>query len=225
MKQRVRMDGTMMITATVLTGFLCFFPGLYTKNLFWDNVISFLGLMFILKGTYLRMAARGYKKEFSKKGQDLVVDGLYTLTRNPMYLGTYLIGAGFLLTVWPWWFLLIFSALFFIRFNKQMVKEEAHLKQLFGEKYEKYCQQTPRFFPTIQSLIRLKMREVFPWGMCWSTKERLGLLGWPMLAFVLKALQQYFVFHTVDFVRIFYVFICAMVVFAFGLMLRYRFNK
>ncbi len=224
MKQRIKIDGTMMVLTIVLTGFLYFFSILYTQNIFWDNLLNFVGMILILKGTYLRMAARGYKKEFSQKGQDLVVDGLYTLTRNPMYLGTYLIGAGFVLVVWPWWFLIIFSVLFFVRFNVQMVKEEAHLKKLFGAKYEKYCQTTPRFFPTLKALINLKATKIFPWKMCWSTKERLGLLGWPALAFVLELLQGYAMHSVIDFARVFYVFFAAILVFALGLVFRYRFN-
>jgi hypothetical protein len=128
------------------------------------------------------------------------------------------------LIVWPWWFLVIFSALFFVRFNQQMVKEEAHLKKLFGAKYEKYCKETPRFFPALKSLIQLKVAKVFPWKMCWSTKERLGLLGWPILAFFLEIFQRYVIFHVVDITSVLYLFISAILVFAIALVLRYRFN-
>jgi len=224
MKQRIKIDGTIMASTVILTGIFYFFPNLYTKNIFWDNVCTFLGVICLLKGTYLRMAARGYKKEFSNKGHGLVTDGLYTLTRNPMYLGTFLIGSGFLLIVWPWWFWVIFSVFFFLRFNKQIVAEEAHLSQLFGEQYKKYCQKTPQFFPSVKGMIYLKMAYVFPWKMCWSTKERLGLLGWPTLAFGLKIIQQYVVFQAVDVVRLIYIFLLAIAVFVLGLILRYRFN-
>lgn len=224
MKQRIRIDGSLMILTVVLTVILYFFSNLHTKNIFWDNVCTFLGLMFLLKGTYLRMAARGYKKEFSNKGHGLVTEGLYTLTRNPMYLGTSLIGSGFLLIVWPWWFLAIFAVLFFVRFNKQMVAEEAHLSVLFGEQYKKYCQETPRFLPSIKSLVHLKMNQTFPWNMCWSTKERFGLLGWPLLAFILKMGQQYVVFQSVDMTRLVCVFALTIAIFALGLTIRYRFN-
>jgi protein-S-isoprenylcysteine O-methyltransferase Ste14 len=225
MKQRIKIDGTLMFSAIILTAMLYFSPYLYSNNLFLDDLCDFVGLIAILKGTYLRMAARGYKKEFSKKGQDLVMSGPYSLTRNPMYLGTYLIGAGFALIVWPWWFLVIFSLLFYFRFNQQMVKEEAHLKKLFGEKYEKYCRQVPRLFPSWNKAFHIKMSEVFPWDMCWSTKERLGLLGWPLLALLLEILQERVVFNIVDVSRAVYVFSMAIVVFAVALILRYRFNK
>jgi protein-S-isoprenylcysteine O-methyltransferase Ste14 len=225
MKQRVRTDVTIMVLVIILTGFLYFTPHFHIKSIFWNNVCDFIGLIFILKGTYLRMAARGYKKEFSQKGQGLVVDGLYTLTRNPMYLGTYLTGVGFVLIVWPWWFLAIFSMLFFIRFNKQMVKEETHLKQLFGEKYEKYCKETPRFFPDLRRLINLKVTKVFPWKICWSTKERFGLLGWLLLAFGLQIVQDYVVFHSDDIGRTACVFSCAILVFIVSLFVHYRWVK
>lgn len=224
MKLRIKIDGTIMILAIAVTGFLYLFSILYPQDLFWDNVFNFIGMILILKGTYLRMAARGYKKEFSQKGQGLVVGGLYALTRNPMYLGTFLIGSGFVLIVWPWWLLAVFSALFYLRFDRQMVKEEAHLKKFFGAKYEIYCRDTPRFFPSVQGMLKLKVSQVFPWMICWSTKERLGLLGWPALAFLLEVLQRYVVFRTVDLAGIVYVFAGAVGVFAVALIVRYRFH-
>jgi protein-S-isoprenylcysteine O-methyltransferase Ste14 len=225
MKQRIKIDGTIMFSAIILTAMLYFSPHLYSHSIFLDDLCDFIGLIAILKGTYLRMAARGYKKEFSKKGQALVMCGLYSLTRNPMYLGTYLIGAGFVLIVWPWWFLIVFTVLFFVRFNQQIVKEEAHLKKLFGEKYEKYCRQVPRFFPSFKKMLHMKMSEVFPWDICWSTKERLGLLGWPLLALFLEIFQERVIFNIMDVSRAVYVFLMAIVVFAVALALRYRLNK
>ena len=225
MKRRIKIDGTIMSIVIVITGILCFFPSLYTKSIFLDDICDFFGLLLILKGTYLRMAARGYKKEFSKEGHDLVRSGPYSITRNPMYLGTYFIGSGFVLITWPWWFLAIFLVLFFMRFNKQMVKEEGYLKKIFGEKYEKYCREVPRFFPSWKKVIHLKMSEVFPWPICWSTKERLGLIGWPFLALILEMLQEWIVFSVFDIGRAVSIFAAAIILFAAGLALRYQFNK
>ena len=222
MKQRVRADVTLMLFAIALTGFIYFTPLVRTNSVIWNNALDWIGLMSILKGTYLRMAARGYKKAFSQKGHDLVVDGLYTLTRNPMYLGTYLIGAGFTLILLPWWFLAVFSAIFFLRFNKQMVQEETHLKGLFGEKYERYCRTTPRFFPSLKRSITLKVAEVFPWETCWSTKERWGLLAWPALALVLVVIQEYAIYQAIDILRVLSVFVSAILVFGLALFFHYR---
>lgn len=225
MKQRIKIDGTIMFSAVILTAILCFSPYLYPSDILVDDLCDFLGLLFILKGTYLRMAARGYKKEFSQKGQDLVMTGPYSLTRNPMYLGTFSIGAGFVLIVWPWWSLAIFALLFFIRFNAQMVKEEAYLKKVFGEKYEKYCRQVPRFFPSLKASFNIKMSQVFPWKMCWSTKERVGLFGWPLLALLLEIFQEWIVYNTIDVGRAVYVFCIAIILFAVALSVRYKFSK
>jgi protein-S-isoprenylcysteine O-methyltransferase Ste14 len=225
MKQRIKIDGTIMFSAIILTAILCFSPYLYPKDIFIDDLCDFFGLLFILKGTYLRMAARGYKKEFSKKGQDLVMSGPYSLTRNPMYLGTFFIGAGFVLIVWPWWFLAIFAFIFFTRFNVQMEKEETYLKKIFGEKYENYCRQVPRFFPSLKASLNIKMSKVFPWNICWSTKERLGLLGWPLLAVILEIFQEWVVYGAIDIIRVVYVFSITIAFFAVALMIRYKFSK
>ncbi len=225
MKQRIKIDGTLMFSAIILTAILCFSPELYPDNIFIDDACDFFGFLFILKGAYLRMAARGYKKEFSQKGQDLVMTGPYSLTRNPMYLGTFFIGAGFSLILWPWWLLSVFAFLFYIRFNAQMVKEEAYLTKIFKEKYERYCKEVPRFFPPFKKMLNINMSKVFPWGMCWSTKERLGLIAWPALALVLELFQEKIVYNSFDIGRAVYVFFLAAGIFAVGLMIRYRFSR
>ena len=123
----------------ILTGLLYQFPRVYYANRFFDNILDFIGLSVMLKGVYIRMAARGHKKAHSNQGEGLVTTGLYSYTRNPMYLGTFLVGAGFVLIVWPWWSLPIFGWLFYLRFKKQVLKEEKHLRGLFKEEYKIYC--------------------------------------------------------------------------------------
>ncbi|VAX38014.1 hypothetical protein MNBD_UNCLBAC01-720 [hydrothermal vent metagenome] len=214
MKKRIKIDSSLLSFVIILTGFLYLFPGLYGSNRFFDNVLDFIGMMGVLKGVVLRMAARGHKKANSRKGQALVTEGLYSLTRNPMYLGSFLIGAGFVFIVWPWWTLPLFAGLFYMRFNKQMVKEEAVLSEQFGKVYQDYCRKSPRIFPSISTMIKFKVSTIINMKELFSTKEKRGLIGWPLLAVVLETFQEMFLFKSTDIFQTCILFISSMAVFA-----------
>ncbi|MEL6191714.1 MAG: isoprenylcysteine carboxylmethyltransferase family protein [Bacteroidota bacterium] len=77
----------------------------------------------------------------------LVVRGLYRFTRNPMILGVcnMLLGIGF-------WFsslaIILWGVIFFIGTHIHfMRKEEPQLKDRFGEEYDEYRDNVPRWFP------------------------------------------------------------------------------
>ena len=222
MKKRVQVDSLILSSIIIFTGVLYLFPGLYSKSIFSDNVFDYFGFLAMLSGIYLRMAARGYKKEFSKKGHGLVSDGLYALVRNPMYLGSFLMGAGFLLIVWLWWALPLFALAFYQRFNKQMIKEEKHLEELFGEEYKDYCKKTPRLFPKIKKMKSLKFSQTFPWDIAWSTKEKRGLFLWPILGIVLETFQQQVVLRQTNMGQTVMIAAFAGVAFAVSLSILYK---
>ena len=79
------------------------------------------------------MLARGHKRAHSKDSHSLVTTGIYQLTRNPMYVGTFLIGTGFILMLWPLWGVVIFTPLFYWRFKGEVEKEEKLLEDNFGD--------------------------------------------------------------------------------------------
>lgn len=198
MKKRIKVDSALLSVAILFSAVIYRFPHWYPKSLFWNNCLLVLGMMFILKGIFLRMAARGHKKSHSGNGRGLVTSGLYAYMRNPMYLGTFLVGVGFLLVAWPWWFLPIFAVLFYWRFNKQMVKEEKHLASLFGKDFTNYCQRVPRLFPRPSSWLKFNFARCCPWKEVWSTKETRGLYGWPVAVVLAESIKRKVVFGTVD---------------------------
>jgi len=222
MKKRIKIDSSLLSFVIILTGFLYLFPGLYSSNRNFDNIMDFFGLITILKGVLLRMSARGHKKAHSKKSEALVTDGPYSLVRNPMYLGSFLLGAGFVLIVWPWWSLPIFAGLFYMRFKKQVVKEEALLTEVFGKEYTSYCRKVSRVFPSYKKIFKLKMKDVIDMEEAFSTKEKRGLMGWPILAVLLESFQEIFVFKSTDIGQTFLIFVSAMLLFAAGCMILYK---
>jgi protein-S-isoprenylcysteine O-methyltransferase Ste14 len=77
----------------------------------------------------------------------LVVTGIYRHVRNPMHSGVFLILIGETLItgqahIFLWCIGLIILHLFYIPLS-----EEEGLKQRFGESYQVYCQNVPRWIP------------------------------------------------------------------------------
>ncbi|HBG62070.1 MAG: hypothetical protein A2Y03_03415 [Omnitrophica WOR_2 bacterium GWF2_38_59] len=225
MKKRIKIDSSILSFVIVLTGFLYVFPNLYSQSKGVDDVLDVLGIIFIIKGVLIRMAARGHKKKFSKKGGDLVTSGLYSLVRNPMYLGSCCLGIGFVLLVWPWWSVPIFLCLFYLRFNKQVVQEEELLSKMFGEKYTDYCKVTPRVFPSIKKCFEVRTKDIINTEELFSTKEVRGLLTWPLLAIVLEYFQEKVVFKGADLNQIVGVLLVSIVSYLILLFVFYRQRK
>lgn len=90
-----------------------------------------------------------------RKSAEIVQDGPYSMTRNPLYvfstIGAIGIGAqtGSLIVA------LAFGILCYLAFASVIRTEEAFLKASFGKPYEDYCKAVPRFFPRL-SLFRDK---------------------------------------------------------------------
>ena len=97
-----------------------------------------------LTGVLLRAWAAGCLE----KNQSLATGGPYALTRNPLYLGSFLIGAGFAIAGGSWIVGLAFVVFFLLIYWPVMHREEESLRTQFGEDYHRYAEQVPLFFPT-----------------------------------------------------------------------------
>ncbi len=222
MKKRIQIDTTLLVLIILFTGALYLNRRIYFVSPGADNVLDFLGMIVICKGVLLRMSARGHKKAHSREGDRLVETGPYVLTRNPMYLGSFLIGAGFALIVWPWWSWPIFAVFFYARFIVQILKEEKHLAQLFPNDFTAYCQRAPRLLPSLKTVLKTSPKQIFRMDEAFCTKEKWGLLGWPLLAVILEASQETLVFGTTHILTVLATFAAAIVVLTLGLWITYQ---
>jgi len=82
-------------------------------------------------------------------GTQLVTTGPFGYVRNPLYVGNMLIytGVGVMsMALFPW-LALGALAFFFGQYTAIVSLEEEHLRQKFGEEYDRYTGAVPRFFP------------------------------------------------------------------------------
>jgi len=101
-------------------------------------------LALVLPGLALRAAASGTVK----KNRELAVTGPYAYTRNPLYLGSTLIAAGFALALLSWPVALLLAAGFAAIYIPVIASEERFLRATFPE-FENYCRSVPRFIPRL----------------------------------------------------------------------------
>ena len=91
-------------------------------------------LLLVLPGLALRAAASGTVK----KNQELTVTGPYAYTRNPLYLGSTLIAAGFAVALLSWPLALLLAVGFAAIYIPVIASEEQFLRATFPE-FDDYC--------------------------------------------------------------------------------------
>src|SRR5438552_13586059 len=98
------------------------------------------GLLFIFPGLALRALASGHVR----KDRELTSTGPYAYTRNPLYLGSLLIVAGFAVAARNWWIALATIVLFAAVYLPVVWPEEKRLRRPFTSSAT-YAAQVPRF--------------------------------------------------------------------------------
>src|ERR1700736_1348494 len=95
-----------------------------------------------LLGLCIRALASGHVQ----KNEALATTGPYAYTRNPLYLGSLLIGVGFALAARSWWIGLLLLVMFFAIYIPVIRGEEESLREKFPG-FGEYARQVPRMFP------------------------------------------------------------------------------
>lgn len=122
-------------------------------------------------GAALRACAAGHVS----KNQSLAMSGPYAYTRNPLYLGSTLMGAGFSLAGGNWILALACAVLFAAVYWPVIRREEDYLRREFGGVYDHYAQQVPLFLPRIHGPAG---GERFQWKQYKRNREYEALLGY-----------------------------------------------
>jgi len=103
-----------------------------------------LGALLIVPGLLIRALASGHVR----KNEALVTSGPYGYTRNPLYLGSLLMGIGFAIAARSWWIGVALVVMFFAIYLPVIRDEEKFLRGKFPE-FDEYARRVPRMFPRI----------------------------------------------------------------------------
>jgi protein-S-isoprenylcysteine O-methyltransferase Ste14 len=146
------------------------------RSIAYGTIVAALGLM-------VRAAAAGYLR----KDRELAVTGPYALTRNPLYLGSAILAAGFVVASHAWIAGLLVSLYFGIFYYAVMRNEEEDLRMRFGQDFNAYATRVPLFFPNpfaseksqspAQSAANVEVNGGFSWAQYRRNREYRALFG------------------------------------------------
>ncbi len=129
------------------------------------------GLPLVLAGESIRTWSSGH----IRKNKQLATDGPYAYSRNPLYLGSFVLGLGFAVSGNSAWVVGIFLAAFGGMYTSVIQSEERDLARVFGAEFELYRRTVPRFLP------RLRRRPYgggeFDWALVHKHREYQAWFG------------------------------------------------
>jgi protein-S-isoprenylcysteine O-methyltransferase Ste14 len=160
-------------------GFLC------GALFFWlarpTSVTLLVGGIVAIPGLAVRAWATGHLR----KNESLATTGPYAYTRNPLYLGSFLIGLGFTIAAGRLVLVIILAAMLLGIYLPVMRVESATLAELFGKKYRRYAREVPLILPRL-SPYRTNDRAKFDSALYRRYREyRAGagvIVAWVLLA-------------------------------------------
>jgi protein-S-isoprenylcysteine O-methyltransferase Ste14 len=129
-----------------------------------------VGGLVLVPGLVLRGLASGHVQ----KDKELTTSGPYAYTRNPLYLGSLMLAAGFAIAARSWWIVMIMLLMFIVIYVPVIAGEERYLQQMFSE-YDDYARNVPRMLPRLSAFG--KQQSAYSSARYWKHREYEASLG------------------------------------------------
>jgi protein-S-isoprenylcysteine O-methyltransferase Ste14 len=118
-----------------------------------NPMLNLLGFLIALAGAVTRIVAAGYAMPFTSgrenflKAESLNTSGVYSIVRNPLYVGNFLVYNGVLVAYSSPIALAFFNIFFILNYHFIILSEENYLQGQFGDAYREYLKAVPRVIP------------------------------------------------------------------------------
>jgi len=172
------------------------------QSLLNNKYLTFLGFITAFTGEFIRIITIGFTgKKTSGRGRvikafSLNTDGLYSFTRNPLYLGNLFITLGLTIIYNSFLCYLIVLGFWAFQYWYIIIAEEDFLKKKFGQIYLDYLTKVPRLFPKFYKipvffLRGSSLRNFFPKDKNFNwryvlEREYNSFFSWIMCAIILE---------------------------------------
>lgn len=135
-----------------------YYDGVYNTPLI--VVAVFVGLL----GQGIRIWVAGFvprdtsgRNTKEQKASVLNHTGLYSVCRNPLYLGNFLMMLAPIILLGNWLFIVVFALSFWLYYERIIFAEESFLRTKFGQEYVDWTLKTPPFFPKLSGYVPSNM--------------------------------------------------------------------
>lgn|SRR5262245_21722672 len=183
----------------LVSGALLLQPQILFDSVIADQILGILGAGIAMLGEAVRITTIGFKyiHRGGKDGQvhayRLVRDGVYGITRNPMYVGNALIVLGMIVLFGSPWGYFVLIPFFLFVYQSIVAAEEHYLRNTFGQEYRDYENAVGRFLPTLS-----RVRESFS-GMSFDWKrvvrQEMGTVVGLSIGFILIPVWRTYYLH------------------------------
>jgi protein-S-isoprenylcysteine O-methyltransferase Ste14 len=125
-------------------------PLVSTQRFFHSKPAAWIGVALCLGGLLILLISLiSFGRSFRvgivvDRPDELVTTGIFSVSRNPIYVGGALVLTGEFL-VFPNWIPLIYLAGGLALFHRQVLREETFLRNHYGQEYLQYCQRVRRY--------------------------------------------------------------------------------
>ncbi|MDR1012136.1 MAG: isoprenylcysteine carboxylmethyltransferase family protein [Opitutaceae bacterium] len=160
--------------------------GSHVLDLYWEAFCLLVGALGIVLRVFTvafvpgSTSGRGTEAPSASR---LNTTGMYSIMRNPLYLGNFLLYLAPVLFMRIWWVMLIFALVFIIYYERIIFAEETFLRKKFSAEYMNWAARTPVFFP--KPSLWVKPDRVFSWKMA-LTREYHGVYGLILAMFLME---------------------------------------
>jgi protein-S-isoprenylcysteine O-methyltransferase Ste14 len=160
-----------------------------------DVWLDAAGILIAAIGQTIRVVVIGYA--YIQRGgankqlaaDQLVCEGVYAHSRNPMYLGNFLLLTGLAIIYHSPIVYLLALPVYILAILAIIKSEEEFLRGKFGDEYEDYCRRVNRFLPRLQGLRSTFEAMHFDWRRV-IRKEYGTIFAWMSVALALIAWEQ-----------------------------------
>jgi protein-S-isoprenylcysteine O-methyltransferase Ste14 len=158
-----------------------------------QSTISFVlelgGYLFLLGGLVIRIWCTFYIG--NRKSKELITEGPYSICRNPLYIGSFLLAVGVGLCFENLLIVLLIPAIIIPVHVVTARWEEARLEAKFGEQYRIYKQKVPRFRPRISNYHSHEVLEINIHSIQRIAFDTAAILLLPEIEDLLELLHQH----------------------------------
>ena len=126
-------------------------------NLFFQFIYNVIAVSITIIGLIIRFYTIGTtpKGTSGRNTNKQIADylnstGVYSIVRNPLYLGNYFIWLGIAFFTYNLCFIIVLTLLFWLYYERIIFAEERFLEKKFGSKYLNWSSETPAFIPSFK---------------------------------------------------------------------------